>query len=79
MRVSAEEKEILRTKARESGQSVSDLLRQGVGLEVSIGTKSETPASPPEHSASEIKRLAMQRHGHLPLAFAERKVREEFR
>jgi len=32
MRVSAEEKELLRVKAKESGQSVSDLLRQGVGL-----------------------------------------------
>lgn len=31
----------------------------------------------PAHSASEIKRLAMQRHAHLPLGAAERKVREE--
>lgn len=37
----------------------------------------DNPHLPPAHSASEVKRLAMQRFAHLPLGAAERLVRKE--
>lgn len=93
LRLTSEEKAKLAFVAKGRESSIAQMIRQDYGLDLGREPESvkerpakasvETPRpvgstpTPSAHSASEIKRLAMQRHGHLPLGFAERKVREE--
>jgi hypothetical protein len=73
-RVSTEEKEELQRKAGK--QTLSDFIREALGLPVGLKNNPHVSEATREKSITE---LARQRHAHLPLAFAERKVKEELR
>lgn len=77
LRLTSEEKKRLAHLAQEKDLSIAQMIRKDYGLDAETKPLRDNPHVSPDHSASEIKRLAMQRHGHLPLVFAERKVREE--
>ena len=90
-KLSDEEYEELHQKAGDLGISASELIRERVGLGREPEPVKERPAkasveearpvgstpTPSAPSASEIKRLARQRHAHLPLVVGEREVRKE--
>jgi hypothetical protein len=86
LRLHPQEKGRLARKAEERGTSIARMIRQDYGLDAETKLErdpskplGDNPDLPPEHSASEIKRLARQKHAHLPLASAEWKVKHELK